>query len=279
MIVATPVIFGINRLLESFFPPRYVDIAKMPLVNSDDIGGLLHDDEPVPLTWRTAYTLEQLRNGAINNKIVLNSICDFEIEAIAAASDWATYISDERQFMNIKEKAPKKIWYSSEPSARPDRKIKVEEGKVYRVRIFVHNNNPYGEKMTAVDTTAWISISSDVAKEVTMTAYLSSSTAADGYGGGDGIYNNIVLVSADGRKFNVAYVPGSVEYYNNWTKDHPDFAPDGYASLSDYIFASSGVRLGYDGYNNAMRGCDGNLPGGYQYSGWLFFDVIPQFEN
>ena len=241
------------------------------------MGEQLYDDSIVSAEWRTAYTLEQVNNGEISDKITLNSIKDFEIEAISVTNDLGSYISDERQFMNIKEKAPKIIWYSSEQSSSFDCKIKVEEGKVYRVRIFVHNNNPYGARMTAVDTTAWVGISSDIAEEVSMTAYLSATNATPGYGGDDGIYDNVTLVSKDGRKFSIAYVPGSVEYRNNWTIGA--FESSGYAPLSDYLFTNSGVKLGYNNYDYETQAFDGDLPGGYEYSGWLFFDVIPQFQD
>ncbi|MDR1797359.1 MAG: hypothetical protein LBR44_07980 [Clostridiales Family XIII bacterium] len=200
--------------------------------------------------------------------VAFNSIVDESIEDIADAEWMSTFATDERQFMNIKEKgSPGDDWNSSEPNAPDESKLHVEEGKTYRVRILVHN---VGESTSAKNTRALVNVSTpepDTHKVIT--AFINADNATP-----QSIWDDCELVSD--QPFNIRYIPGSVEYKynNNWTAEH-----EGYVPLSDSIFSSNGVKLGYSNYDDGSRAFDGVFPGGYEYSGWIFFDIIPQFVS
>ena len=71
------------------------------------------------------------------------------------------------------------------------------------------------------------------------------------------------LKSADGRAFYLDYVEGSATFENNIFKNG--------TTLSDSI-VNGGVKVGYDKL-------DGNLPGCYNYAGYVTIKVKPVFEN
>ena len=239
---------------------------------------------------RTTYTLEQINGGALGNNAVLNSIKDeANIDKIIAeynknnANKITTWIGDETQFLNVKEKGTTTNdehngWRSAEPNYT-DPQV-VQEGKTYRVRMFVHNNNPKGTEVMANNVVAKVNMADESAQlEKTITAYIQGSNTNQ-------VYDEAKFVSGNGKKFNLAYVPGSVEYVNNWTNTAANFSKytkgnsgNGYAKLTDNLFAAPGTRIGYSSYSTSGLQFTDNLPGCYQYSGWIFFDVKPQFQE
>lgn len=85
---------------------------------------------------RKTYTLDQINNGDLGDTIVFNSIKD---DTLPAGN-----IKDERNFVAARDAATgnngvNNVWENNE--------ITVEEGKTYIVRLYVHNNNPKGEKL------------------------------------------------------------------------------------------------------------------------------------
>lgn len=173
------------------------------------------------------------------------------------AADYVTFNSivssegygDERDFVNIKEKTASVQNWSNE--------LKVEPGKTYTVRMFVHNNAKPDLGLVAENVRATAAIDTAEAKTVNyVTGYINSSNATPTQ------YHDDVKFVSD-TPFNLAYVPGSATYYNNVFN---------YTPLSDSLFGSNGVLLGYDKL-------DGKIPGCYQYSGYVFFDITPQFAQ
>ncbi|MCL1929734.1 isopeptide-forming domain-containing fimbrial protein [Candidatus Saccharibacteria bacterium] len=257
------------------------------------VGGIVIAGAVALSAWgpaRTTYTLDQINNGALGNKAVLNSIKDeANVDKIIAeynknhASKITTWIGDETQFLNVKEKGTTTNdeyngWRSAEPNYT-DPQV-VQEGKTYRVRMFVHNNNPKGMEVLANNVVAKVNMADESAQlEKTITAYIQGSNTNQ-------VYDEAKFVSGNGKKFNLAYVPGSVEYVNNWTNNSTNFGKytkgksgNGYAKLTDNMFAAPGAQIGYSNYNaNTLQFTD-SIPGCYQYSGWIFFDVIPQFQE
>jgi uncharacterized repeat protein (TIGR01451 family) len=247
----------------------------------------------VSLAWgpnRTTYTLDQINNGALGNNAVLNSIKDeANVDKIIAeynknnANKITTWIGDETQFLNVKEKGTTTNdeyngWRSAEPNYT-DPQV-VQEGKTYRIRMFVHNNNPRGTEVIAKNVVAKVNMADESAQlEKVITAYVQGSNTNQ-------VYDEAKFVSGNGKKFNLAYVPDSVEYVNNWTNDNANFSKytkgnsgNGYAKLTDNLFAAPGAQVGYNAYNTSTLQFTDGLPGCYQYSGWIFFDVVPQFQE
>lgn len=182
---------------------------------------------------RPVYTNEQLNSkkvqDEIGNKIIMNSITNSQI-------------GDERNFVAAKVAG-------ANVSAWDDETIKVEAGKTYTVRLYVHNNNPNGEKAiaTGVKTTVDMPQPAVVAKSHTIVGYIDSN-AEHGR-----ISDGVTFVSDDNVW--LEFVNGSAVYDNNV----------GHFQLSDEI-KHSGALVGYDKM-------DGRIPGCYKYSGVVTFNV------
>ncbi len=159
-------------------------------------------------------------------------------------------IGDERNFVGIRESGTNNLWSDD---------MAVQADKTYTVRMFVHNNaatslNASG-KGIAHDVTAKFNLPTTTAKSIQVNGFLSASNASPAE-----VYDHAVF-SSD-RDFNLAYVAGSLKYENN----------AGTFSLPESIFTSTGAKLGYDQMN-------GTLPGCFQYSGYVTFQVKPQVQQ
>lgn len=157
-------------------------------------------------------------------------------------------IGDERNFVGIREAGTQSLWSDN---------MNVEKGKTYTVRLFVHNNaatslNASGEGV-AHDVTAKVNLPTTTAKSIQVDGQISASNAAP-----NAVWDQANFTSA--QDFNLAVVPGSLKYENN----------AGTFALPESLLTSTGAKLGY----NTM---DGNLPGCFQYSGYVTFQVTPQF--
>lgn len=240
---------------------------------------------PVALSaWgpdRTTYTLDEINSNKLKDTAVLNSIKDeanidaqiAEYNAANPGAELKTWIGDETQFMNVKVNGTTTEdeyngWKSAEPNG--DDPIEAKLGEVYRVRMFVHNNNPKGTEVMANDVKAWVNMGdASASTEKVITSYIGGSNTNE-------VYDEVKFVSD--KAFNLAYVPGSVVYVNNWTNQQSQFT-GGYAPLTDNMFSSNGVQLGYDNYDATAKQFDGQIPGCYEYSGWIFFNVVAQFQT
>jgi uncharacterized repeat protein (TIGR01451 family) len=238
----------------------------------------------VSLAWgpnRTTFTLDQINNERVldknGNRIVLNSIKDDSVEAIAKAAGKKTWINDETQFVNAKEYG---VTTSDDNNGWSGHSapIKVEPGKTYRVRAWVHNNNPNDTAATATGVTAWSYVGTDT-PELTkaINVYLCANNAeknygscSDKYGVAAGVYDSVDFVSANGQPFYLVADGSSIEYSNNWKSN---------VKLNDGLFHDNGVKLGYDKYDATKQEFDGNIPGCYQYTGEIFFNVTPVFTE
>ena len=206
---------------------------------------------------RPTYTIAEINAGKLGDKIVMNSIKD-DGSSISAKEKEAGVImplNDERSFLGIRDEATgnngkNNVWNIGD--------VNVEEGKTYVVRLYVHNNNPKGVNAVAKDVTTEISLPTVVSKTARISGFINASNATPSR-----YWDSLNLKSADGRAFYLDYVEGSALYENNVFKKG--------TSLSDSL-VSSGVKLGYDKL-------DGNLPGCYQYAGYVTFKVKPVFEN
>lgn len=161
---------------------------------------------------------------------------------------------DERNFVTVKDAS------NTQPGAWSD-KVTVQPGKEYVVRMYVHNNAADNLKLVAENVRASASVPTTTGKTVPISGFVSSSNANPAK-----VWDDVELTSD--KDFNLAYVPGSATFHNNSVGKNPEGA-----KLSDDITTSTGALLGYDKL-------DGKVPGCYQYSGYVYFKVKPQFgEN
>ena len=178
---------------------------------------------------RPFYTLEQINSGILGDTITFNSISNGKI-------------GHEANFVGAKLKVDSGTWSANE--------IAVEDGKVYTVRLYVHNNNPQGLNAIAENVRANFAIPNTISNSQTIIGYLRSSNATP-----DTYWDEVKLVSDE--NFTIEYVSGSAKY----TNEIHTF------SLSDKVVTSSdGVMLGYDSL-------DGRIPGCFKYDGQVTIDI------
>ncbi len=156
-------------------------------------------------------------------------------------------IGDERDFVGIRESGTTNLWSDN---------ITIEKGKDYTVRMYVHNNAASNLNLVAENVTAKFNLPTTTGKSIQVDGFIDSSNASP-----TEVYDSATF--ANNEDFNLAYVSGSLLYENN------GFGPNG-TSLPESIFTSTGALLGYDKL-------DGKIPGCLQYSGYVSFNVHPQF--
>lgn len=205
---------------------------------------------------RPTYSLNQINNGAIDDKIVFNSIVDSDdnLSDEAKASGAIMPLTDERNFVGARvndgNHGKQNVWNGNE--------IEVIEGKTYIVRMYIHNNNPKGEAMTAKDVKAQFKLPRVISKTPEIYGFIDSSNA------NPTSYWDYVRFKSD-RNFYLDYIEGSALFENN------GIGKNGGVKLSDDL-VKGGVKVGYDQL-------DGNLPGCYKYAGYVSFEVKPVFED
>ena len=160
-------------------------------------------------------------------------------------------IGDERYFVSASQytgDASKNYWSDS---------TQVENGKEYVVRMYVHNNAAANLKLTAKDVKAYVVLPTTTGTEVTVSGKITSSNAKP-----TSYWDETHFKSKNGEKFNLAYVDGTAKYHTN----------KGIYNLTTSVFTNNGQLLGYDKL-------DGNIPGCFEYAGYLTFHVKAQFAE
>ena len=166
---------------------------------------------------RPSYTLEQINDGKLGDKITFNSISNGKI-------------GDEKNFVGAKVAgANVSTWNANE--------IKVKDGETYTIRLFVHNNSPRGMQAIAKGVKASFSIPTNVAKSQTIVGYLDSSNATP-----KRVWDEVTLVADE--NIYLEYVDGSANFNNN----KGDF------KLPNEVI-TSGATLGYTSMNGEIPGC------------------------
>ena len=187
----------------------------------------------VLLAWgpeRPTYTIEQPADHVTFNSITNNP-----------------NIGDERNFVGIRETGTTNLWSDN---------MTAVKGKQYTVRMYVHNNAAANFNLVAENVTAKFNLPTTTGKSIQVNGFLSSTNATP-----TEVYDHAIFTASE--DFNLAYVSGSLKFENN------SFGATGTA-LSESIFTSAGVKLGYDKL-------DGKIPGCFQYAGYVTFTVKPQF--
>lgn len=175
---------------------------------------------------RQDYTEEEIAAGKLGNAITFNSISDGKI-------------GHEFNYVGAKGVDEDGPWHADS--------LEVEDGQVYVIRLYVHNNNPNGYHALAKDVKAYFGLPEQFSKEQTITGYLESSNAIPSR------YWDSVTLKSD-QYFYVEYLEGSAVLFNC------GISADGGVTLPDEIITKDGTVLGYSAL-------DGLIPGGYEYDG------------
>ncbi|MBR0424392.1 DUF11 domain-containing protein [Candidatus Saccharibacteria bacterium] len=178
---------------------------------------------------RKTYTIAQINDGALKDgTITFNSITDGKI-------------GDERNFVGAKLTTGNSSVYNAN-------EINVEDGQIYTIRLYVHNNSPKGTDAVAKDVSVVFSLPTTVSTEHTVIGYLNSSNANPTR------YWDEVTLKSD-ENFYMEYVSGSAQYRN----------ANGVFALPDTII-NQNTKIGYTSMN-------GEIPGCFQYDGEVTIQV------
>ena len=193
-----------------------------------------------PNEGRPTYTIDQINAGELDDTITLNSIADH-------SEQMQGHIQDERNFVGAMTKSnydngTASVWNANE--------IEAVDGETYKIRLYVHNNNPWGTEKVAEGVKATFSLPTTVGKEVTAIGYLDSTNATP-----TRYWDEVTFKSDD--DFYLEYVEGSAVYKNHV----------GTFNLPDNIISNeSTALLGYEQM-------DGKIPGCYDYEGEVLIEV------
>ncbi len=152
----------------------------------------------------------------------------------------------EFNFVGIRENGTNGKWQDNQT---------VQPGKEYVVRVYVHNNAAENLKLVAKGVKAFVNLPTTTAKSIEVQGSVYSSNAKP-----NKVYDHANFTAS--QEFNLAYVPGTLKYYNN--------ANGNGFTIPESIFTNQGAALGYKTMN-------GEIPGCFQYAGYLTFIVKPQF--
>ena len=183
------------------------------------------------INGRREYTIEDINNGVLGDIITFNSISN-------------SVIGHEFNFVGARKLSEKGVWNANVKD--------VEDGEVYVIRLYVHNNSPKGYDAIAKDVKTTFYIPQTASKEQTIFGYIDSSNAVPNQ------YRDSVTLKSD-KYFYLEYINGSALLENN------SIGKNGGLTLSDDI-TKAGILIGF----NAL---DGLIPGCYEYSCYITIEV------
>ena len=154
---------------------------------------------------------------------------------------------DEKDFVGIREVGSNAKWTNN---------MKVQNGKEYYVRMYVHNNAASNLNLVAENVVAKLNVPTTTTKNVTVQGQISASNAKP-----NTVWDEATFSSDN--DFNLAYVAGSALFENNGM---------GTTKLPDSIVNNTGAKLGYDKL-------DGKIPGCFQYAGYVTVKVKAQVSQ
>ena len=154
---------------------------------------------------------------------------------------------DEKDFVGIREVGSNAKWTNN---------MKVQNGKEYYVRMYVHNNAASNLNLVAENVVAKLNVPTTTAKTVTVQGQVSASNAKP-----NTVWDEATFSSDN--DFNLAYISGSALFENNGM---------GTTKLPDSIVNNTGAKLGYDKL-------DGKIPGCFQYAGYVTVKVKAQVNQ
>ncbi len=160
-------------------------------------------------------------------------------------------VGDERNFVVAKDAA------NTSDGGWSDN-VTVQPGHEYLIRIYAHNNAASSLNLTAINTRVSATVPTTTGTNVPVSGFVTADNANPKQ-----VWDDVNFNSS--QNFNLAYIPGSAEIWNN------GYAKNG-ASLPDSIVTSSGALIGYNGP-------DGKVPGCFQYANYIYIKVKPQFAT
>ena len=187
---------------------------------------------------RPSYTMKQIDEGVLGDKITFNSISDNT--SLGAGEN-----GNEKGFVAARE-------YNDANTESPFRtdSLKVEDGKEYVIRMYVHNNSPRGRQAIARDVRAFFNIPNIPSKTMKVTGYITAPNATPTE------YWDHVNLTSD-TAFHLQYIEGSATLVNN-VLDKNDKATGQIkrTTLSDNIVKdTNGVLIGSESLNGEIPGC------------------------
>lgn len=208
---------------------------------------------------RQSYSLQYINEHAaeFGNKPFFNSITiadsDYEWYKKTYGKDMPEgIVTHEKNYVGARENTgvnagTKNVWQGND--------ITVEDGKTYIVRLYVHNNNPNGEKAVAENTKVRFNVPTNSSNSIKVNGFITSSNATPNE------YVDYVNFNSD-RAFHLEYIDGSALIESN--------GKVGGSKLGDNI-VDGGVLIGYDAL-------DGRIPGCYQYDSYITIEVKAVFD-
>jgi hypothetical protein len=140
-------------------------------------------------------------------------------------------------------------------------KIDVTKNDEFYIKVFVHNNAAANLNLVSTGTKVLSNIPQNgFVTRVQIDAIVQSQNANP-----KEVWDQVVFDS--NSKFQIAYIAGSARYYNN-----ANVGAGGTALPDSVVDKNTGALIGY----NAM---DGNIPGCYQYSGYVLYKVKTTVED
>ena len=189
---------------------------------------------------RPTYTTAEIESGILGERTaLLNSIFDGT--------------ADERKFVSVCESSA----VASGQNANWQNVIDVEDGKVYTVRMYVHNDSLNGYRSIAENTRIKYTLPTEISNEQEIRGYIASSNTSPSE-----CWSSVYLKSPT-NVFSLKYVKGSCTLQNAATGSHgcqlTHFRNDSY------------TMIGY-------KYLDGEFPGGNQYACFITIQVRVVFE-
>ena len=223
---------------------------------------------------RPTYSLEQINDGSWKKgDITFNSIVlkDSDYEWYKNTHDGKPIpqgtLRNETNFVGARvagtNQGAANVWEGD--------RISVEDGKTYVVRLYVHNNNPYGEEEgnVAKNTQVRFYVPQTASKNVTVNGWLKADNAREK----DGYVDDVTFYNND-TPFHLEYVDGSALLENG------NYASGAGVKLTNSIVnqgnptgnvADEWTKIGY----NAL---DGDVPGCYKYINYVTIEVKAVFD-
>lgn len=214
--------------------------------------------------YRETYTIDQINQGVLGDKIVLNSIKNNpygnELNFVSARKDDGT----ANGAANI---------------AKEDT-ITVEDGATYWVYLYVHNNNPNGFDAVAKNVAVRYTVPGNTAKKVTVGGIVTSSNATPSE-----YWDTVDFVSD--HNFHLEYVAGSGLLQNNYTGPNK---VAGWESVTGKNIAATGMYAGTTGFNLpdsivsngtliGFSSLNGEVPGCFTFDEWVGIKVKAVFDG
>ena len=163
------------------------------------------------------------------------------------------HVGDERGFVRVKDAA------NTNAGGWTD-EVKIQPGKEYLVQMYVHNNAADNLNLVAKNVRVTANVPTEVGKKLEINGFVSADNATP-----QKVWDQTTFTSD--QDFSLSYQAGSAVYYNNkFLNGTP---------LGDNLVMAGGAQVGYEKM-------DGNVPGCFQYAGYVVFKVkvnTPQTAN